>query len=211
MEPVYSTDILNQLSESFVLKDRKGKGGETWKFVPIDDIIKRLNSVFGLRWSFEILSQELEFDILVENTRTTTDIEKGTTTVNKTLPNKPISVTTKCRITITDLDGTQFHKDGIGTKEVFYKKDGGILELGNDKKSSAAQALKKCAELLGVNLDETEETVVEVDAKINEKQKIEIFDLLKKMGQPINDEVTTMIDNMTSTEADALINNLRKN
>lgn len=110
---------------------RPGKGGQTWSYVKTGYVIETLNRIFGYLWSFEVLSSLDEVATLAPSGDC---IVKGRLTVHAgqyTLIKEQFG---RCDV--------KFKK---GTKE--------FLDLGNDMKGAASDALKKCASELGLFRD----------------------------------------------------------
>lgn len=178
----------NKLSRPFdTIAEREGAGGKTYRYIPITEIIKRINDVFGLRWGFEILREELHFDQekLEITRRISKDAVDGEITASQRnideritheAKQKPKSITTLCRITIRDENGIAYSKEAWGSQEVKYRTDNSLLNIGNDKKGATSDALKKCAELMGVAL--------ELDALCNGPQRKDIIKLMKMLKAP---------------------------
>lgn len=99
------------------------KGGVTLTYIPVSEVINRLNEVYGVDgWSYEIIKSErdtLDSDFIVAHVRLT---------IGSTV------------------------KDGIGGQKIKRTRDGGILDLGDEHKGAVSDALKKAAQSLGVGL-----------------------------------------------------------
>lgn len=54
----------DKLYEKFEVKSRRGRGG-TYSYVTWQDVADRMNNVFGINWSSEIVSQEIVGDNVV--------------------------------------------------------------------------------------------------------------------------------------------------
>lgn len=109
------------------IKERPAKGGGTWKYVSGGYIHKCLNLMFGWDWDFEIMDEKLY-------------IEAG-------------EVVVKGRLTCRS-GGKTIVKTQFGNKDIVFKKDSlKPLSIGNDFKSAATDALKKCAASLGIAQD----------------------------------------------------------
>lgn len=135
--------ILRPTPEKFKRK-RPAKGGGTWDYVSVGYIQKALNLMFGWDWDFEVTEQ-------IVNIEAKEVICKGRLTVRIVKDGQTRTITK-----------TQF-----GNKDIMFRKDGNIpLSLGNDLKSAASDALKKCASMLGIaqdvyNATEFKEVVIE--------------------------------------------------
>ena len=99
------------------------KGGITLTYIPVSEVIVRLNEVFGVTgWSYTQIKCERDFldpDFLVAHVRLTV----GTTT-----------------------------RDGVGGQKIKRTKAGDILDLGDEYKGAVSDALKKAAQSFGVGL-----------------------------------------------------------
>jgi recombination DNA repair RAD52 pathway protein len=62
-------EILDKLYESFELKARPGQGGMTFKYVPSDDIVDRMNKVFMGDWSTEVMQSEVIGDQVLTDSK----------------------------------------------------------------------------------------------------------------------------------------------
>ena len=51
------SDKYIKLKASIPTKTRPGKGGSVQTYVPVENVIERINEVLGLNWSFEILRE----------------------------------------------------------------------------------------------------------------------------------------------------------
>lgn len=131
---------------------RPGKGGQEFDFVTGVYVKKVLNFVFGWNWDFFIIKQEAFF------------VADGYG-----------QIITTGRLVVKDDKGHTVTKEQNGSAEVKYIKgsvDSGKpkpVNLGNDFKASATDALKKCASEFGIASDvygknefkEIRQTVVE--------------------------------------------------
>ena len=104
---------------------RPAKGGGTWDYVSGGYVRKVLNLMFGWDWDFEVVSEQVVGKQV---------IIKGKLT---------------CRV-----NGRQIVKMQFGCKEVICRSGTETpLNLGNDFKAAATDALKKCAAELGIAAD----------------------------------------------------------
>lgn len=111
------------------IKSRKGRGGRRFDYVEGGYIVKRLNEIFNHLWDFEVVDKEIgKKQIYVQ----------GKLTV---YPHPQMRITK-----------TQFGSAVIG-KYSKGKKEGQIMDIGNDLKAAATDALKKCASLVGIASD----------------------------------------------------------
>lgn len=125
--------ILKRTPTKFV-KKRPAKGGGTWDYVSGGYVKKCLNIMFGWDWDFEIMDQQIMHGEAIVKGRLT------------------------CRTA-----GRTIIKMQFGNKDIVYKKQSpeeaqkGLeripLSIGNDLKSAATDALKKCAAEIGIAAD----------------------------------------------------------
>jgi hypothetical protein len=116
--------LMKRTPDKFV-RNRPAKGGGTWTYVSGGYIRKVLNLMFGWDWDFEVLSE----------------IERG----NQVIVKGKLT----CRVNGRAIVKTQF-----GCKEIMYKRGTqDPLNLGNDYKAAATDALKKCAADIGIASD----------------------------------------------------------
>lgn len=106
---------------------RPAKGGGTWDYVTATYVKKVLNYVFGWLWSFEIVSEKESGNQVVV---------RGRLTILNPKTLEPMLV-----------------KEQYGRADIKKAKTGGTLDLGNDYKAAASDALKKCAAELGIASD----------------------------------------------------------
>lgn len=123
-------NLLTQRTPASVIKERPGKGGKKFRYVPHGWVTEQLNLAFKWGWSLEIASYQI-------------------------LPSDadPAEVIVQARLTVHtpagDIVKTQF-----GAKDVIREKETGRpLSVGDDLKAATSDALKKCASLLGIGLD----------------------------------------------------------
>jgi len=103
-------------------------GGPDWTYVTSTYVKKVLNHVFGWQWDFEVKDHGKEGEL----------------------------IWVLGRLTIKDGKGNpRIVKEQFGRADVKYYKDKskGMLDFGNDLKSAASDALKKCASELGIASD----------------------------------------------------------
>ena len=112
------------------IEERKGLGGKTFKYLKPAPVIHRLNKVFGLNWSYEVVDREVMEDWVV----------------------------TKVRLYVWDDVDTnkQIFREAYGsaTIERFSagKNQGKMVDPGNAFKGAVSDAIKKAASTLGVGL-----------------------------------------------------------
>jgi hypothetical protein len=122
-------DLYSLLSEPFPREMERtvSKSGRSLTYIPISEVIARLNKVIGLNnWSSEIISvgrDSVDTDWVIAHVRLTAIVNGETIT-----------------------------KDGVGGQQVKYTKAGKVLDLGDEFKGAMSDALKKAAQQLGVGL-----------------------------------------------------------
>lgn len=122
-------ELLNEETPPVMVK-KVQKGGGMYSYVPIGYMIERLNKVFEHRWTFEVLREfEKEGHICVLG-----------------------------RLQVMLGEGLIIRKETFGGADIKrysekHKNAGKPLNLSNDYKAAASDALKKCASMLGVCKD----------------------------------------------------------
>ena len=123
------SDIYTQLSEPFPKEMEKtlSKGGARLTYIPVSEVIARMNRVLGINtWSSKVVSvgrDHLDPDFIVAH----------------------VTV-------IATIDGMTITKDGLGGQTVKRKKDGTIVDLGDEYKGAVSDAFKKACQMFGVGL-----------------------------------------------------------
>jgi recombination DNA repair RAD52 pathway protein len=140
--------ILKRTPEKYV-RNRPAKGGGQWKYVSGGYVKKCLNLLFGFDWSFEILEQMIMHKEA---------IVKGKLTINS--------------------NGKTIVKMQFGNKDIMYRKGTEEpLSIGNDLKSAATDALKKCAAEIGIaadiyNAEEFREVQVDTETELEKIKRL---------------------------------------
>jgi hypothetical protein len=134
-----------QLSEPFPREMEKilKKGGASLTYIPVSEVIARMNRVLGVNgWNSQVIKVErdaLDPDFIVAHVQVTATI-----------------------------DGVLVAKDGLGGQTVKRKKDGGIVDLGDEYKGAVSDAFKKACQMLGVGLYLARaEEAMDVEAEMN--------------------------------------------
>ena len=109
-----------------VIRDRPGRGKQTFKYVPIAWFIEQLNLVFGHQWNFEVLDHEII---------------------------KDAQVWVRGRLTVVGPEEVVVFKTQFGGSEVKRTLEGKVIDIADDLKSASSDCLKKCATLLGFAQD----------------------------------------------------------
>jgi len=124
------SDIYNRLSEPFPQEMEKiiNKGGVNLTYIPVSEVINRLNKVFGVdKWSMTIESCHRD-------------------------PADPDFVLAHVRIDWFTSDFASVSRDGFGGQKIKRTKTGAILDLGDEFKGAISDAVKKVAQAFGVGL-----------------------------------------------------------
>ena len=122
-----------QLSEPFPPEMEKtlSKSGTRLTYIPVSEVINRLNKVLGAdRWSYEIISclrDAIDPDYIVAHVRLTWHTGAA----------EPCSA---------------IFRDGYGGQKIKRTKQGDIVDLGDEMKGAVSDALKKAAQTLGIGL-----------------------------------------------------------
>mgnify|MGYP002725529810 CR=1 FL=1 len=106
---------------------RKGKGGMTFTYVDIGYVTGMLNKIFGHMWTFEIKDKGIEK-------------EYG-------------QVWVQGELKVLCSDGKVITKQQFGSSDIKMDKGGKAMSVGDDLKSAASDAMKKCASMLGLAAD----------------------------------------------------------
>ncbi len=168
------------------------KGGATLTYIPVSEVIVRLNDVLGVfGWSYTLV--KCERDVL-----------------------DPDFLVAHVSMTVGDIT-----RDGVGGQKIKRMKSGDIVDLGDEYKGAVSDALKKAAQSFGVGLylarghsapasmqtrQQGDTTITERSDAPSEKQLWKYKSELKKAGKlpPLN------IDRMSKFEVskaiDALVN-----
>lgn len=123
--------IYAELSEPFPQEVERvlNKGGASLIYIPVSEVINRLNRVFGVTgWSCEIIKcdrDSLDPEFIVAHVRLI---------INSEYPDFAIT------------------KDGFGGQKIKRTRSGDIVDLGDEFKGAVSDALKKAAQQLGVGL-----------------------------------------------------------
>lgn len=183
--------VLAELSEPFPpeMERELRKGGTTLVYIPVSEVIARLNRIFGVRgWSSEII--KCDRDAL-----------------------DPDFIVAHVRLTIVNDSFRTVQKDGFGGQKIKRTKAGDIVDLGDEFKGAVSDALKKAAQQLGVALylsrsDEAlnleierdhaaQHPVVDVDPKISS-----LWEKFRELSKTFNSEQKEQLSQFWSEFAD---------
>jgi len=180
-------DILTSPTPREWQKPRPIRGGRTIKYVSGQHFIQRFNEAFGLLWSYEVPDRFEENGHIVAKGRLTIKIPGRTITreypdgVRETIRFEGFEIAKEQygSSEVKRWSSDEPMRDGRGQPQkdskgnIMYKhRAGDPLELGNDYKAAATDAMKKCGTQLGIFLDvygpqDEEEEEKPSDAQIN--------------------------------------------
>lgn len=154
-----SKDLVEVLTESTPkdwIKTRPARGGATVQYIPGSYFIRKFNDAFGFLWSYEAPHQFEQDGQIVVKGRWSLQIP-GRTMITKYPDGREETLR---------FDGFGIVKEQFGSSEIKryardipdghggmrYKK-GDIIDLGDDYKGAATDAMKKCGTQLGIFAD----------------------------------------------------------
>jgi hypothetical protein len=120
------SDAYQSLSEPFPqeMVKRLNKGGANLTYIPISEVINRMNKVIGVEnWSFNVKTWQ----------------QVGTSIVAHVIVHAKIN-------------GTMVSRDGVGGQKIKMSKQGDPIDIGDEVKGAVSDALKKAVQTLGVGL-----------------------------------------------------------
>lgn len=121
-----SLEVLSEKTPESKIKQRPGPGNMTLNYVEIGYVVGKLDEAFNHLWEFEIIDEKV-----------------GET-----------QIWVKGRLTVHLAPDFSIKKEAYGGATIKkFKGDAGVVDIGNDMKAAASDALKKCASLLGVAKD----------------------------------------------------------
>lgn len=185
--------LLQKTPANHVFK-RPGKGGQQWEYVTGTYIQKVLNFMFGWNWDFIIE----KFDV--------NEAAKQVIVLGKLV----------CRTGDKEIVKQQFGRNDIAIK----KGTGEYLDLGNDLKGAATDALKKCASEIGIASDiygkgEFKEIRIQPKDQFEHKKNevIEKLDEKEKQGKDIQSYRDEMVSlqkkkELTIEKMDEILNTI---
>jgi|TARA_R100000742_G_C4276566_1_gene97732 hypothetical protein len=172
------SEILNSLSEPFPkeVERQLSKGGTSLTYIPVSEVITRLNRVLGVdMWSYEI----------VHVGRDTIDPEFVTAHVRLVATFVPTDSAPSLTVT----------KDGVGGQKIKRTRNGDIVDLGDELKGAVSDALKKAAQHLGVGiyLARSEESITLdlMEEQASQPISVEHFEKLRDVLNSQSQEVIT--------------------
>jgi hypothetical protein len=142
--------LLLKRTPSAYVKQRPAKGGGTWSYVTGGYVRKVLNLMFGFKWNFEIVDEQIFPTEVVVKGKLTVETDSGLI-VKMQYGNKDVICK---REDVLDSDGKQiFYTDNYNKRRKKTIPTNIPLSIGNDLKAACTDALKKCAAELGIAAD----------------------------------------------------------
>jgi hypothetical protein len=120
------SDVYQSLSEPFPqeMVKRLNKGGANLTYIPISEVINRMNKVIGVEnWSFNVKTWQ----------------QVGTSIVAHVIVHAKIN-------------DTMVSRDGVGGQKIKMSKQGDPIDIGDEVKGAVSDALKKAVQTLGIGL-----------------------------------------------------------
>lgn len=179
--------FIAQKTPAVFIKQRAGRGGQTFSYVEIGYIIKMLNAIFGFGgWDWEYqLVEPLSFP------HTNQIVLTGKLTVK-------IFQDTKLVTTIV--------KTASGGKDVALLKDSQKpVDLGDDVKSASADALKKAASLLGIAEDVYAPGIYKAQEAVNRSRQTNNNSKPAMSQEDITPEVEAEMERESPEDRNALL------
>lgn len=191
-------ELLEKPFPKSVIKTRRGRMGKNLEYVGVPEFVGRLNDAFAGYWSFDILGSQVLGDHIVVTARLTA----------------PRSEHCEHEVSKTAFGGATITRD----------KSGEALDIGDDFKAAASDALKKAASLLGVGLHiyglepaREEPSPEPHPPPITPDQRERITAVAHELGysaarldQMIETRYTRPIGRLTTTEAAEVLAGLRR-
>ncbi len=185
---------------------RPAKGGGSWTYIKGSYVRKVLDSVFGFNWSFDVdttLAEAFEVAKLtgavvvkgtlvgrVKNDGEWVEIRK-TQFGRADVKWEMTAATTETGTVIYETDKNGRRKPKRVRKIDEYTKAPVPLDLGNDFKAAATDALKKCASLMGIGADVYEaDEFMEIQIIGSDEERNSAKATTKKLKEMKNIKVT---------------------
>lgn len=132
------------------IHERKGRGGQTFRYPTASYVQKVLNEAFGWAWSFQVVDKGLDPD------QSGVWVHGRLTVINKETM-QPMVI-----------------KEQFGSSDIKRSKDGKLVDYADDLKSATSDALKKCSSLLGICADlyADPQTAKEIDERVEKVKAV---------------------------------------
>jgi len=190
------------------LPTRPIRGGGTVPFVPGWWFIQEANALFGFRWSFEIEEQYVgEHQVWVRGKMT---VPVPASSYTETYPDGRVVERKTEAYTVT--------KTQYGGADIKRTKDGNrkIIDIGDDLKSAATDAFKKCCTQFGIALSIYGKRETDEQGSANSEMLDAYYALFEKAGKSRDDalnfakkEMETRPEDLTGVELIKLMNKAR--
>lgn len=142
-----TTNIYQQLSEPFPqgMEKRLNKGGVNLIYIPVSEVINRMNKVLGQNWDkIDGPWQQVGNSIVAQVT------------------------------VIVRVDDMVVRRDGVGGQKIKMSKQGEPVDIGDEVKGAYSDAFKKAVQTLGVGLYlARSDEAIEVEQMIDATQETE--------------------------------------
>lgn len=170
-------ELLTAETPKEIIDERPARGGTMVKYVAGHHFIRKLNDCFGFFWNYEVPhSFELNGQIVAKG-------ELSVTIPGRTITRKLAGgLEESIKFDAYTIKKTQFgsseikrySKDVQGKGGKVLHKAGDIIDLGDDYKGAATDAMKKCSTLFGIFLDVYAARGAEEEGVVTGKQ-LEVF------------------------------------
>lgn len=152
--------------------ERPIRGGTLTKYVPGFRFIEKLNECFGFIWSYNVL-ETFEKDGHI--------VAKGELTVQ--IPGRElVKVYPDGVREVAKFEGLTIRKVQYGGSEIKKYKSGSVMDLANDYKGAATDAMKKCATELGLFLDVYQQREILSESAVSKEQLQALYSRGEKAG-----------------------------
>lgn len=189
----YSQTLMDMISEPTPeehIKTRPARGGKAVPYIPGYRFIQRFNECFGPLWSYAIADKFEKDGQIVVLGRWSLKIPGRT--IERILPDGTRE--------IARFDGFEIFKEQFGSSEVkryanddfrenrkthqreLVHKKGDIIDLGDDYKGGATDAMKKCGTELGMYLDVYGQREEESESGVTKQQYSALYMRGKEAG-----------------------------
>lgn len=133
-----SLDILSEATPRSEVKQRRGPSGMMLDYVEVGYVIQQLDRAFNHLWEFKVTEQQIGKDQLWVKGQLTVHLAPGFSLTKEQYGGSQIK---------------RYKKQDPVSKQYIENPDANPIDISNDLKAAASDALKKCASLLGVAND----------------------------------------------------------
>lgn len=145
-------DILTADTPKEWIHKRVIRGGGSANYIPGWRFIERFNQAFGFLWSFEVPKVNREGNEVVVQGRWSLQIPGRTVTREHADGTRETIKFESFSITKEQFGSAQIKRWAQDNQKTGVKR-GDVMDLGNDYKAAATDAMKKCGTQLGIFLD----------------------------------------------------------